>query len=103
MDSLSVSVSAHVTFRIYSATGTEVRTLALGHQSAGWYQTRKRAAYWEGKNNFGESVVSGVYFYTLTIRSDTGTGDFSATRNMVILKSFCIGDSGAGLLATMRR
>ena len=57
-----------------------VRTLALGHQAAGRYQNRSRAAYWDGKNKFGESVASGLYFYTLT------AGDFSATRKMLIRK-----------------
>ena len=42
------------------------------------YQSRSRAAYWDGKNEFGESVASGLYFYTLT------AGDFTATRKMLI-------------------
>ena len=75
-----LAVPAEVTVRIYSATGTEVRTLLLGHQPAGWYQTRGRAAYWDGKNNLGESVANGIYFYTLTAT------DFTATRKMLILK-----------------
>ena len=46
----------------------------------GLYQNRSSAAYWDGKNELGESVSSGVYFYTLT------AGDFSSTRKMLILK-----------------
>ena len=69
-----------VTLRIYTINGELVRTLALGHQPAGIYQTRTRAAYWDGKNAFGEPVASGVYFYTLT------AGDFNATRKMLIMK-----------------
>ena len=69
-----------VTVHIYTAGGTLVRTLALGHQVAGIYQSRARAAYWDGKNEVGESVASGVYFYTLT------AGDFTATRKMLIMK-----------------
>lgn len=69
-----------VSISIHAANGTVVRTLALGQQPAGLYQSRSRAAYWDGKNEFGESVASGVYFYTLT------AGDFSATRKMLILK-----------------
>ena len=57
---------ATVTLRIYTISGTLVRTLHLGHQPAGNYQQRSRAAYWDGKNEVGESVASGVYFYTLT-------------------------------------
>ena len=71
---------ANVTLHIYAMNGTLVRTLTLGHQAAGMYQNRSRAAYWDGKNEFGEKVASGVYFYTLT------AGDFSATRKMLIMK-----------------
>ena len=68
------------TLRIYAVNGQMVRTLALGHQAAGIYQSRSRAAYWDGRNAFGEPVASGVYFYTLT------AGDFTATRKMLIRK-----------------
>ena len=69
-----------VTLHIYAVSGALVRTLALGHQSAGRYQDRSRAAYWDGKNEVGESVASGIYFYTLT------AGDFTGTGKMVIKK-----------------
>ena len=71
---------ADVTLHIYAVNGTLVRTLTLGHQAAGMYQNRSRAAYWDGRNEFGEKVASGLYFYTLT------AGDFSATRKMLIQK-----------------
>ena len=71
---------AEVTLRIYAINGEAVRTLTLGHQPAGIYQTRTRAAYWDGKNALGEPVASGLYFYTLT------AGDFNATRKMLIRK-----------------
>ncbi|MXV76115.1 T9SS type A sorting domain-containing protein [Candidatus Poribacteria bacterium] len=71
---------ADVTLHIYAVNGRLVRTLTLGHQAAGIYQSRSRAAYWNGKDGFGETVASGVYFYTLT------AGDFSATRKMLIRK-----------------
>ncbi len=69
-----------VTITIYASNGQSVRTLALGHQPAGMYQNRSRAAYWDGRNAFGEPVASGVYFYTLT------ADDFSATGKMLIRK-----------------
>ena len=75
-----LSKDADVTLHIYAVNGMLVRTLTLGHQAAGMYQNRSRAAYWDGKNAVGESVASGVYFYTLT------TGNFSATRKMLIRK-----------------
>ena len=71
---------ADVSISIYAADGALVRTLDLGHQAVGVYQHRSRAAHWDGKNDIGESVASGVYLYTLT------AGDFSATRKMLILK-----------------
>ncbi len=75
-----VSEPAEVTLRIYSVSGVLVRTLALGQTPAGIYQSRSRAAYWDGRNDVGESVASGIYFYTLT------AGDFTATRKMLIRK-----------------
>ena len=69
-----------VQLRIYDTQGRLVRHLDIGHQAAGLYQTRSRAAYWDGRNEMGEAVASGLYFYTLT------AGDFSATRRMLILK-----------------
>ena len=71
---------ADVTVSIYSVNGTLVRTLSLGHQPAGVYHSKSRAAYWDGKNHVGEPVASGVYFYALT------AGDVSATRQMLIRK-----------------
>ena len=75
-----LAASAEVTLRIHAVDGTLIRTLSLGHKSIGIYQTRSRAAYWDGRNNIGEPVASGVYFYTFT------AGDFTATRRMLILK-----------------
>ena len=81
---------AFVTLTIYDSRGQVVRTLDLGHQIAGYYTDRTKAAYWDGKNEFGEGVASGVYFYHLSAgRSGLSVphrSDFSATRKMLILK-----------------
>ena len=74
------TTEAEVTLTIYNVRGDVVRTLMLGHQSAGVYESRGRAAYWDGRNRIGEPVASGVYFYTLT------AGDFTATRKLLIAK-----------------
>ena len=71
---------ATVTLTIYGANGIVVRMLALGHQPAGIYQTRSRAVYWDGKNDVGEPVASGVYFITLT------ADNFTTTRKMLLMK-----------------
>ena len=71
---------ADVTISIYNVKGQLVRTLTLGHQRAGVYQSRSLAAHWDGRNAFGEPVASGLYFYTLK------AGEFTATRKMLIRK-----------------
>ena len=75
-----LSENAEVTVTIYAIEGSRIRTLTLGHQPAGTYQSKNRAAYWDGRNALGEPVASGLYFYTLT------AGDFTATRKMLIKK-----------------
>lgn len=75
-----IAEPADVTFHIYATTGHLVRTLRLGHQQAGIYHNRNRAAYWDGRNELGEPVASGLYFYTLS------AGRFTATRKMLIRK-----------------
>ncbi len=69
-----------VKITIYNTQGVVVQTLTLGHQSAGYYTGRARAAYWDGRNTVGEPVASGLYFYTFT------AGRFTATRKMLIRK-----------------
>ena len=71
---------ADVTVTIYAVDGTVVRQLVLGHQPIGTYQSKSRAAYWDGKNALGEPAASSVYFYTLK------ASDFTATRKMLIRK-----------------
>ena len=71
---------AFVTLTIYDLGGQVIRTLEVGHRIASAYESRSKAIYWDGRNDVGERVASGVYFYTLT------AGDYSATRKMVILK-----------------
>ena len=75
-----LATDADVQIRIYDVRGHIIRHLELGHQRAGYYTGSSHAAYWDGKNALGEPVASGVYFYTLT------TGDFTATRKMLIRK-----------------
>ena len=71
---------AEVRISIYDIQGALVRQFDIGHQKAGYYTNRGKAAYWDGRNEIGESVSSGIYFYTLT------TDNYTGTRRMVILK-----------------
>lgn len=71
---------SNVTIRIYTANGELVRKIEVGLQPAGIYHSRSRAAYWDGKNEYGERVASGNYFYTLS------SGQFVATRKLLIRK-----------------
>ena len=71
---------AEVTLTIHDIQGRIVRTLRLGHQPAGFYQSRSKAAHWDGRNYLGEKVATGVYFYTLK------AGDYMATRKLLIRK-----------------
>ena len=71
---------ADVSLTIYNVRGVVVRKLALGHQQAGVYMSRDRAAHWDGKNKSGESVASGVYFYVFK------AGEYTALRKMLIRK-----------------
>ena len=75
-----LSEDSLVSVSIYDTIGRLIRTLPLGYQSAGFYYSQGRAAYWDGRNETGESVASGVYFYQLR------AGDYTDLRRMVILK-----------------
>ena len=75
-----IDTPTDVTIKIYNITGKLVKTLNLGHKSAGLYITEQTAAHWDGKNNNGELVVDGIYYYTLQ------TSSFSTTRKMTIFK-----------------
>ena len=69
-----------VTLTIYDTTGKLVRSIQVGHKPAAVYESKDKAIYWDGRNNYGERVASGIYFYNLTAK------DYTATRKMVILK-----------------
>jgi len=60
---------ASVSISIYDMSGKIVRTLELGERPAGVYLSKDRAVYWDGRNNEGEKVSSGLYFYHLRRRS----------------------------------
>ena len=75
-----LAIDTHAAIRIYTPSGKLVRNFELGFRNAGFYVGKSRAAHWDGRNNDGEQVASGTYFYQLI------TPDSTATRKMVILK-----------------
>ena len=75
-----LAVDADVRIYVYDAKGVLMRKLDLGHQPAGYYADRGRAAYWDGCNNNAEEVASGVYFYQLR------AGEYLQMRQMVVVK-----------------
>ncbi len=75
-----LAAPAEVTLTIYDMNGGTIRRLEVGRQAAGTYHNHSRALYWDGRNQRGEFVASGLYFYTLR------AGDFTATRRMLIRK-----------------
>ena len=75
-----LATDTDVRLTIYNTQGVVIRSLQFGHQSAGYYVGRDRAAYWDGRNALGEQVASGLYFYQLE------TDEMSLMRKMVILK-----------------
>lgn len=64
-----------VTLRIYDVKGRLVRTLVDEYQAPG-----QKVVTWHGRNNYGQSVATGVYFYRMT------ADGFDMTRKIVLLK-----------------
>ncbi|MBD3182185.1 T9SS type A sorting domain-containing protein [Candidatus Poribacteria bacterium] len=75
-----LSEGTEVNIIIYNSAGQLVRTLDLGFRSPGYYNTKTNSAYWDGLNESGEQVSSGIYFYTIR------AGEFTATRKMLMVK-----------------
>ena len=75
---------------IYDSHGRVIRRIDLGHQSSGFYLSKSRAIHWDGTNQPGESVASGIYFYQLDVSSPGDGGaiatEFSRSQKLVLLK-----------------
>ncbi|NOZ75487.1 MAG: hypothetical protein GXO90_08975 [FCB group bacterium] len=66
---------------IYDLRGREVRTLVNREETAGTKTLR-----WDGRNNQGIPVASGVYIYSLTANALNSDSRFTAHRKLVLLK-----------------
>jgi hypothetical protein len=69
-----------VQLTIYNQKGELVRRIDLGHKPEGVYTSRGDAIYWNGRNDQGEKVASGLYFYQIK------AGRFQQVRRMLLLK-----------------
>lgn len=76
----SLSEGNSVIIRIYGVSGQLIRTLDLGHKHAGYYESKNNAAYWDGLNEYGEQISSGLYFYTIQ------AGHYTATKKMTVAR-----------------
>jgi len=76
----AIAKDAQVKISVYNVRGQLVRTIDIGYVKSGEYTSKANAAYWDGKNECGERVASGVYFYTIK------AGQFTATKRLVVLK-----------------
>ena len=86
-----LSEDTSVTLTIYDINSQIVCTLDVGHQIAAVYNSRSKAIYWDGRNEVGEQVAHGIYFYHLSAAGYSGLSvpqqsDYSATRKILILK-----------------
>jgi len=69
-----------VTIKIYNLSGQLVRTLNIGDKQPGFYMSKEKAAYWNGRNEADEQAANGIYFYRIE------AGDFSSTKKMILAK-----------------
>lgn len=76
----SLGNRGRVTIQIRNMSGQLIRTFDLGYKNPGSYTSKEESAYWDGTNEYGEKVSSGIYFYTIL------TDDFKQTRKMVLLR-----------------
>ncbi len=72
--------TSRVRISIYNGAGKLIRALDLGTMPAGYYRSRQKAAYWDGRNDLGERAASGIYFARIE------AGSFTAVRRMVLFK-----------------
>jgi len=75
--------SGYVILSIYDLLGRKIRTLASQNLSSGY-----KSVLWDGKNDSGEDVASGIYFYRIEVEdcSSGGVREFSETKKLVLLK-----------------
>ena len=73
--------AAFVSLKVYNMLGQEVATLMEGEKNAGYVST-----VWNGRDQYGSAVASGVYIYRVVARPVSGGEDFVMQKKMMMLK-----------------
>lgn len=75
-----IKEDSKIIIHIYNLSGELIRRLDLGYKKAGSYISKDKSAYWDGKDENGVNVASGIYFYSID------TGKFHDVRKMIVIK-----------------
>ncbi|MEW6103328.1 MAG: T9SS type A sorting domain-containing protein, partial [bacterium] len=73
-----LSKDSNVSLEIYNILGQKVRTIEAGQRKAGSYTQKERAIFFDLKNDQGQNLSSGLYFYKLK------AGEFSVIKKMIV-------------------
>ena len=80
--SYSLPFESEVSITIYDLTGSIIKSFVPSNQSAGY-----KNLLWDGRNNYGQLVTSGVYIYTIKAVSLEGNGkSFAKSSKVMLLK-----------------
>ncbi len=79
--SFQLPVDGEVSLAIYNSLGQLVKQAANGTYARGRHQLT-----WDGRNQAGEVVAAGLYFYRLIVHGASGEAAFTQTRRMMLVK-----------------
>jgi photosystem II stability/assembly factor-like uncharacterized protein len=77
----ALPVNATVSLKIYNLLGQEVATLVDESKQAGYHEM-----HWNGRNQYGSQVATGVYFYRIEAKPVDGGTPFTSLKKMVLIK-----------------
>jgi len=79
----TLAKSGFINLNIYDILGRKIRSLISEKVSSGY-----KSVLWDGKNDSGKDVASGIYFYQLKVENPAsgGVGDFTDAKKLVLLK-----------------
>lgn len=77
----ALPTASTVSLKIYNILGQEVATLVDQVQTAGYH-----TAMWNGRNQYGSQVATGVYFYRIEAKGADGAAPFTNLKKMLLVK-----------------